>query len=132
MLYDVDSDPCIDSISGILRNKLGIKTQAELDVAEAQITAVQITALLDEENIPPCDEFSPELFHKVHFQIFESLYDWAGELRTVEISKGDTSFARMAHLESNIQELFKELKVDDYFVDLDSDELVERLACCVG
>ena len=128
MSYDVDNDSCIDSATGILRNKLGIKTQVELDVAEAQIAAVQITTLLDEENIPPCDEFNPWLFYKVHKQIFESLYDWSGELRTVEISKGTTSFARAAHLESSIQDIFKELKADDYLVALGSNEIVEKMA----
>jgi len=131
MAYDVDNDPYINENSGILRNKLGIKTQNELNDAEARITSVEITVLTSDD-IPPYDEFTEDLFLRVHKQLFEELYDWAGKLRTVELSKGETSFARLEHLATSTHELFKQLNKDEYLVNLDFEPFVEKLAHYYG
>jgi cell filamentation protein len=55
-------------------------------------------------------------------------HDWAGELRTIEISKGNTRFAFGPYLESLGQELFSRLKAERYLAGLDQKSFVERLA----
>jgi fido (protein-threonine AMPylation protein) len=54
--YDVDEDPYLDKESDLLRNLLSLKTEQELEDAEARITSVEI-ALLTSENVSPYDEF---------------------------------------------------------------------------
>ncbi len=83
MPYDVGKDPYLDRSTGILRNLLGIKTQAELDKAEAQISFVQISTLTIEDK-PPLEGFNWELLCKVHHDIFNEIYDWAGQPRTID------------------------------------------------
>src|SRR5882762_2737261 len=102
MPYDVDRDPYLDKQTGTLRNELNMATQKELDDAEARITSVEITALTTED-IPDYQEFDAELFRSVHKQLFREIYDWAGEFRTIELSKGSTSFARAAYLVKSLQ-----------------------------
>lgn len=41
------------------------------------------------------DDFDENLFKEIHGIIFGEIYSWAGELRTVELSKEGTTFARV-------------------------------------
>lgn len=127
MPYDVENDPYLDKKAGILRNLLGISTRAELEGAEARLTAVEITALTTED-IPPSDEFSKDLFMLVHRQIFKDIYDWAGKLRTVELSKGETSFARAKYIDASLDDIFKELERDHYITMLDFTSFIDKIA----
>jgi cell filamentation protein len=127
MAYDVDKDPYLDKESGVLRNLLNIKTEQELEDAEARLTSVEIT-LLTSENVSPYDEFDVELFLSVHRQLFKEIYDWAGELRTIELSKGTTSFARAEHLAASLEDIIGNLKKDNYLVDFDFDDFIAKLA----
>lgn len=127
MPYDVDKDPYIDKTTGILRNLLDIRTQSNLDGAEASLTTVEITALTSQDS-PHFEEFNLGLLVSIHKQLFGIIYEWAGELRTVEISKGATSFARVEHLSKSLDDLFQELKKDDYLMTTDFDKFIEMLA----
>jgi cell filamentation protein len=42
----------------------------------------------------------------VHRRLFEDIYSWAGELRTVHIVKGNVPFARVHHLRTAVEEVF--------------------------
>jgi cell filamentation protein len=131
MPYDVDNDPYIDARTGIFRNLLNIRSESELEEAEAKLTALEITALTTQGSFH-LEEFNLALFRSIHHQLFKELYDWAGEFRTVEISKGDTSFARVAYLQPNLEALFKQLKMDDYLMTTDLDEFAAQLAHYYG
>ena len=64
--------------------------------------------------------------------MFEVIYDWAGKLRTVEVSKGTTSFARWEHLSTSLDALFEELKEDNYLMTTYFEEFVKLLAHYCG
>lgn len=118
--------------TGILRNLLCITTQAALDDAEAQITSVEITTLILEGK-PPLQEFNWGLLKSIHKALFSEVYDWAGQARTIEISKGTTSFARSDHIEASAHAIFQQLEADKYHEDVaDLDELVAKLAHYYG
>ena len=131
MPYDVDNDPYIDSATGILRNLLGVRTSQNLDEAEAGITAIEI-ANLTIADPPFYEDFNLEQLKSIHRQLFGVIYDWAGELRTVEISKGTTSFARVEYLNSSLVSLFEQLKNDEYLMTTDFDEFISLLAHYYG
>ncbi|MDQ3575817.1 MAG: Fic family protein [Actinomycetota bacterium] len=50
----------------------------------------------------------------VHRHLFAEIYDWAGELRTVDIAKGQTMFALPQHVEREAQRVFGELAAKQY------------------
>jgi len=127
MPYDVDKDQYINKSTGILRNLLDIRTESNLEDAEAGITTVEIAALTSQEP-PHFEEFNLGLFKSVHRQLFDVIYDWAGEVRTVEMSKGTTSFARVEHLSSSLDDLFRSLEQDDYLMTTDFDKFIGILA----
>lgn len=127
MPYNVDKDPYLDSSTGVLRNLLGITASDELDITEVRVTSIKMADILATATPTPTD-LTPEFFLKLHQQLFGTLYDWAGQLRTVEVSKGATSFARVQYLEANLREVFAELARDNYCQNMTPDELIARLA----
>ena len=91
--YPVDAnakDPYLDPESGVLRNRLGITDQAELDKVEATFAAVRAYELAVS---PVRGDFDLAHLREIHRRLFGDVYDWAGTLRTVDISKGTTRFA---------------------------------------
>jgi cell filamentation protein len=56
------------------------------------------------------------------------LYDWAGEIRTVDISKGDTRFCNVARIEPEANKTFDALADRNWLEGLERDALVESVA----
>lgn len=127
MPYDVDKDPYIDTETGILRNLLSLQTSKGLEDAEARLTTLEITAFTTQD-APYFEDFNSELLKVIHRQLFKEIYDWAGELRIVEMQKGETSFARAQYLETSLQELFAQLRSENYLITTEFDEFVAKLA----
>lgn len=80
-----DSKYCYAN-SDVLINKLGITDGSELFQAEKQLTFIRLTEL---QNMPIEGDFNFEHLKSIHKYIFQDLYEWAGEVRTVEIGKGN-------------------------------------------
>jgi cell filamentation protein len=87
------NDP-YNSLDGVLRNRLGITDSSELEAAEADITAARENALRRRRVHREYDLAHLQAFHRF---IFGDIYDWAGELRTVDIAKYD-AFCRSVHM----------------------------------
>lgn len=87
MRYKLSEDPYLDPSTGIFRNLLGIRTQQALETAESRLTAMHVTFL---SHAPLKGKIDLRYMQSIHKTIFGNLYDWAGKLRTVEISKGET------------------------------------------
>ena len=81
-------DPYTDSVTGVLLNKLGLGTAAEMEAAEREITHAALI-LLGESPVHP----GYDLPHvcAIHRRIFGDIYDWAGQIRTVGIARGACS-----------------------------------------
>ena len=75
-------DPYIQS-NGTLKNKLGIKKYDDLNKAERDIGFVK---LIDVGKALK-KRYDAEFFKSIHKHIFEDIFDWAGEFRTVPIEK---------------------------------------------
>jgi cell filamentation protein len=77
-------DPYLDPETGILRNLIGARTKKSLDDAEGSLSFTRLVQLMDHPPEPTGD--LAEL-RAVHRHLFQDLYDWAGQLRTVDIRK---------------------------------------------
>lgn len=82
-------DPCIDQETGIFKNLFGARTQNQLDEIEADITTVTTLEFLQSS---PRLTHSFEDFIVIHKAIFGEVYPWAGQVRTYNLSKGQTAF----------------------------------------
>jgi cell filamentation protein len=122
------TDPYLDPSTGLLRNTLGLVDSAALEQAEREITHFAL-ARLSEQSLPGgYDLLHLQTFHRM---IFQDLYPWAGELRTVAISKGDM-FCLPQHLESFSAEVFGALAKENRLRGLDRETFVSRLAFHFG
>ena len=125
MAYSLNpsSDNCYEGTTSLV-NKLGIRDEKRLSEVEAQITFAK--AVMLEEN-PIDDDFGFEHFKKIHEFLLCDLYEWAGQVRTVNISKKRTRFLDAASIESIGTKCFAKVK-DGYFENLSFDELKKRIA----
>ena len=77
-------DPYLDPETGQLRNKVGAGTKVALDDAEGDLSFARLMQLLDRP-VKPTGGFDE--LRAIHRHLFQDVYDWAGELRTVDIRK---------------------------------------------
>ncbi|MFC0930262.1 Fic/DOC family protein [Pasteurella multocida] len=115
--------------NGVLKNKLGVKTQSELDDKEKDITAFRIAQL---RNKPIQGNFDLKHLQDIHRFIFSPIYDWAGEIRDGTLSKGDTVFTYPERIAPEINKLLANLKTENYLEDLPQTEVTKRLAYYLG
>jgi len=78
----------------VLFNLLGISDQAALDRAEADIVSARLVELA---NRPISGNFDVPHLQAIHRHLFLDIYEWAGSLRTIGISKGNPMFCMPAH-----------------------------------
>lgn len=86
-----------------LENKLGITDSAELAREEERISKARALELF-EKGLP--DTFEVGTFQglaQIHKYLFEEIYDFAGQVRTVNIAKGNFRFAPVLYLESALE-----------------------------
>ena len=125
MAYSLNpsSDNCYEGTTCLV-NKLGIRDEKRLSEVEAQITFAKAVML---EETPIDDDFGFEHFKKIHEFLLCDLYEWAGQVRTIDISKKRTKFLDAASIESIGAKCFAKVK-DGYFENLSFDEFVKRIA----
>ena len=83
-----------------LDNKLGLTSTAELDCEEERISKKKAAQLFDRKLLDTFDVGTFAGLAAIHKCLFEDIYDFAGELRTVNIAKGNFRFAPLMYLQS--------------------------------
>ena len=91
----------------IPKNRLGI-TEADL-LHEIEATLLQQAYQIFIAELQPATRFDEAYFKSLHQRTWASLYDWAGEYRSVDMSKGGSLFCRAEFLEKESQRLFRQL-----------------------
>lgn len=122
--YDADDTYCYPGTS-VLRNKAGIKDAVELDLYEGELSTLRSIELLEQ---PINGDFDLEHLCSIHFALFQDVYDWAGEIRSVDISRGNSRFANVRFINSAASTLFKNLARENWLRTLNVDSLSVRLA----
>lgn len=126
MSYSMDStsENCYEGTT-VLINKLDIRDENELAEAEGIITGLKASELIV---APLKPDFSFEDYKQIHKYLFDMLYDWAGETRTISISKSATKFTAPEHIEENGTKIFERLRSLNYFCCLPRNEFVSKIA----
>lgn len=104
--YGTGADPYIDPATGVLRNKLGIVDEKHLEQVQAMHAARASKAWQDH---PAASSYDLKHLQIIHEHLFKNVFDWAGNLRTVDISKGDSRFASWQYIVSGSKPVFSEL-----------------------
>lgn len=123
-----DLDPYLDPTTGILRNLIGATSKSELDRAEGDLVFGRWMRLRESSAAAVGD--LAEL-QSIHFELFRDVYDWAGQLRTVDIRKnveGGVPFLPVSMIGRAATYAAAELRADGLLHGLDRSTFVERLA----
>ena len=83
--------------------------------------------MADLERSPLNLDFDFEHYKKIHEYLFDDLYEWAREIRTVNISKKGTSFTPAKDMEKVAESCFGRLKNQKFFKSLDFDDFVNNI-----
>ena len=90
-----------------LINKFGIQDHDELAEKDKEISFTRLVELYEN---PIKGDFDTTHIIKIHEYLFSDLYDWAGQYRTVYMTKKDTYFAEAKDIEANLDEILFALK----------------------
>lgn len=91
----------------MLENKLGITDPAELARVEEKISKLNAKRMFDENFLDTLPVGKFVTLQKIHRYLFMEIYDFAGKVRTVNLSKGNFTFAPVIYLESAIKNIEK-------------------------
>ena len=90
-----------------LENKLGLTSIAELDREEERISKKKAAQLFDRKLLDTFDVGTFAGLAAIHKYLFEGIYDFSGELRTVNIAKGNFRFAPLMYLQAALENIDK-------------------------
>ena len=121
-----DRDYCYPPDFTVLRNRLGIRVGRTLDAAERQFVAQRLLEAV------PTGEFDLTHLKAIHRHLFQDVYDWAGELRTVEIAKGDSRFQPRRFIEAGMADIHRRIVAAGYFQGTGPDTLAAGAGPILG
>lgn len=90
-----------------LENKLGIISSPELAEAEEKISKKKAVELFERGMLDKLEAGKFASLKAIHKHMFEEIYAFAGEIRTVNISKGNFRFAPLIYLEAALANIDK-------------------------
>ncbi len=90
-----------------LENKLGLTSAADLAREEERISKKKALALFENSILDQLEAGKFSALKAIHQYLFEEIYDFAGKIRTVNISKGNFRFAPMMYLEAALESIDK-------------------------
>ena len=125
----MSSDPYVYPGTTVLKNIPGIRNQEILDRFEADRVGQRSLELIER---PLSGLFDIEHLQGIHRYLFQDVYEWAGDLRTVDIAKGDSYFAHVPYIESTLKGLFGELSEERHLRGLNQERFASRLAQILG
>ena len=108
----------------VLINKFDIRDEEKLNEVESVLASARYAEWL---NTPRLNSFDFDHYRAIHKYLFSDLYDWAGQIRTVNISKKGTKFTSAEDIETQAALIFKRLKNCNYFRGLSHSEFVNEI-----
>lgn len=116
-------DPYLYPGLNVMRNRLGIHFFFFKQKTAYEMTALRAATI----ELGPLVRGLPHLC-AIHRQLYQDIFDWAGQLREVDIYQGDTRFCHFAYIEKEGNALMQDLEEEGYLVGLAHEKFVERLA----
>lgn len=123
MAYSINAitDNCYEGTTCLI-NRLNIRDENLLIETESAITLAK-ASLLDHQPLPGKYDFAH--YRQMHHYLFCDLYDWAGEIRTINLSKKGTVFVAAEELETCAAACFERLAKADFATMNHNDVAVE-------
>lgn len=110
----------------VLRNKLGIQDAETLKEAERHYVELRIREGC------PTGNFDLAHLQAIHRHLFQDVYEWAGELRTVSMTKAESGFMPPDRLEMGMHDVHRRIVKADFLRDTDPWEFAAKAAEIIG
>ncbi len=108
--YKDDNDIYCYKGTNVLKNRLNITDAEILKNAERELSMARYY-FLEKSNIE--GDFSLKMLQYIHKELFQDIYEWAGEIRKVDIAKG-TIFCLVPFIENQFETIHHWLSVRNY------------------
>lgn len=119
-------DPYVYPGTRILKNKLDIRDAETLDFAERRFSTIRAR-----RGIPKGD-FDLRHLKAIHHHLFQDIYEWAGKIRTVEISKGESQFQFRQYIETGMADVHGRLVKSGFLRGVDRPAFAAEAARIIG
>ena len=121
-MYDAVADEYCYSDTAILQNRLGLRNQARLDAYELEVSTLRAAEPL------PQGRFTLRHYQAIHRHLFQDVYSWAGQIRTVRIAKGASMFCYPENIEGQLGRVLGNLRAERHLKGLTAAQFAERAA----
>jgi len=121
--YGNDRDPYLYPELNVMHNRLGIRQAERLAQAAYEFTALRAATL----SLGPLLRGLPHLC-AIHQHLYQDIFDWAGDIREMDIYQGDTRFCHFAYIEKEGNSLMQDLEEEGYLVGLEKADFINRLS----
>jgi cell filamentation protein len=121
-MYDAVADDYCYPGTTVLKNKLDLRDAGELSDFEAEVSDARA------DEVAPGGDLDFKHFKAIHHHLFQDVYDWSGEIRTVRMSKGGNMFCFPENIENEAKKLFTQLEKDRFLDWLQPGEFAEKAA----
>jgi cell filamentation protein len=122
------SDPYTYPGTDVLRNIPDIRDAQRLAAFEANATAARLIEL----DAAPLTGFDVAHLRAIHRHVFQDVYSWAGEFRTVNISKGGHLFGAAAFVEQALHNVLRKLPAEHHLKGFDPERFARRAGFFMG
>lgn len=109
-----DTEYCYPPDYTVLKNRLGLRDAKELEVFEREFVMQRIAQGV------PSGNFDLAHLRAIHRHLFGDIYVWAGEIRTVEISKDGNQFQFRRYIETGMADVHRRLVALDLLTGLNA------------
>jgi cell filamentation protein len=121
-MYAAHEDPYSYPGTDVLINLADIRDAEKLKSFELAMLATRIQEPL------PMGSFDTSHYRQIHKHLFQDIYEWAGDYRTIRIAKGGNWFCYPEHIDAQMRNVFDRLAQDGYLKGLSSKEFACRAA----
>ena len=110
----------------VLKNKFDLRDADQLDRFEREAVLNRLS-----QGVPGGD-FDLVHLKAIHRHLFQDVYGWAGELRTVEISKGGSQFQFRRYIATGMQDVHRRLLAANYLKGLSPGDFAREAGEIMG
>ncbi len=121
-MYDATEDTYCYPGTPVLKNKLDLRTQAELDEFETFMSMQRAQEPLRKGRL------TTNYYRAIHRHLFQDVYHWAGRIRTVRMTKGGSPFCFPENIDRQMHQIFSELEAENEFRDLTPEVFAAKAA----
>ena len=121
-MYQAEPDPYCYPNSSVLKNKAGLTSPEALERFETAMTFAR-----SEEPLPR-GRLSVHHYCAVHHHLFQDVYTWAGNFRSVRLSKDASTFCYPEHIATEMRRLFTRLKLERHLKDRSREDFARGAA----